>query len=62
MTAPPKYKKAKITLNDCLACSGCITSAEAVLVNQQSRGQKREVVDDRLHIYISHLTLLTRRT
>jgi iron only hydrogenase large subunit-like protein len=27
---------AKITLNDCLACSGCITSAEAVLVEQQS--------------------------
>ncbi|NXO69429.1 NARFL factor, partial [Phainopepla nitens] len=31
-----KLEKAKITLNDCLACSGCITSAESVLVSQQS--------------------------
>lgn len=29
-------EKAKITLNDCLACSGCITSAESVLITQQS--------------------------
>ncbi|PAA73212.1 hypothetical protein BOX15_Mlig012876g1 [Macrostomum lignano] len=28
--------KAEITLADCLACSGCVTSAEAVLVEQQS--------------------------
>eukprot|EP01090_Pellita_catalonica_P019792 TRINITY_DN6835_c0_g1_i1.p1 TRINITY_DN6835_c0_g1~~TRINITY_DN6835_c0_g1_i1.p1 ORF type:complete len:484 (+),score=57.56 TRINITY_DN6835_c0_g1_i1:49-1500(+) len=28
---------AKITLNDCLACSGCITSAESVLVTAQSQ-------------------------
>ena len=27
---------AKVTLNDCLACSGCVTSAESVLVEQQS--------------------------
>ncbi|RKP17217.1 iron hydrogenase [Rozella allomycis CSF55] len=35
----PKTKSvteaAKIDLNDCLACSGCITSAEAVLVSSQ---------------------------
>ncbi|KAM7038854.1 cytosolic iron-sulfur assembly component 3 [Acridotheres tristis] len=31
-----KLEKAKINLNDCLACSGCITSAESVLVRQQS--------------------------
>ncbi|NXK92869.1 NARFL factor, partial [Formicarius rufipectus] len=31
-----KLEKAKITLNDCLACSGCITSAESVLISQQS--------------------------
>uniref|UniRef100_A0A673MJD5 Nuclear prelamin A recognition factor-like protein n=1 Tax=Sinocyclocheilus rhinocerous TaxID=307959 RepID=A0A673MJD5_9TELE len=30
------FYKAKITLNDCLACSGCITSAESVLITQQS--------------------------
>jgi iron only hydrogenase large subunit-like protein len=29
-------KTAKVTLADCLACSGCITSAETVLVMQQS--------------------------
>ena len=29
-------KVAKITLNDCLACAGCITSAETVLIKQQS--------------------------
>eukprot|EP01084_Bolivina_argentea_P178781 309020_1 len=27
---------ATITLNDCLACSGCITSAETVLIQEQS--------------------------
>lgn len=32
----PLGNKAKITLQDCLACSGCITSAEAVLVSAQS--------------------------
>ncbi|KAJ8318611.1 hypothetical protein KUTeg_003702 [Tegillarca granosa] len=32
-----KLQKATITLNDCLACSGCITSAESVLITQQSQ-------------------------
>jgi len=27
---------AKVTLTDCLACSGCVTSAETVLIGQQS--------------------------
>ncbi|XP_076164600.1 putative cytosolic Fe-S cluster assembly factor GH10760 isoform X2 [Ptiloglossa arizonensis] len=30
-------EKVEITLADCLACSGCITSAESVLVTQQSQ-------------------------
>ncbi len=34
-----KLKKAQITLNDCLACSGCITSAESVLITQQSQDE-----------------------
>uniref|UniRef100_A0A8C5Q6H7 Cytosolic iron-sulfur assembly component 3 n=1 Tax=Leptobrachium leishanense TaxID=445787 RepID=A0A8C5Q6H7_9ANUR len=34
--ASQKLEKAKITLNDCLACSGCVTSAETVLISQQS--------------------------
>jgi iron only hydrogenase large subunit-like protein len=29
-------EKATVTLNDCLACSGCITSAESVLIEQMS--------------------------
>ena len=29
-------KKANITLNDCLACSGCVTTAETILIEQQS--------------------------
>lgn len=32
-----KLQKVEITLSDCLACSGCITSAESVLVTQQSQ-------------------------
>jgi iron only hydrogenase large subunit-like protein len=31
-----KLEKAKITLNDCLACSGCVTSAETVLIAEQT--------------------------
>ena len=34
-----KLEKASITLADCLACSGCITSAETVLIEQQSADQ-----------------------
>ena len=29
-------KTAKISLQDCLACSGCVTSAETVLIQQHS--------------------------
>lgn len=29
-------KTATVTLNDCLACSGCVTTAESVLIKQQS--------------------------
>lgn len=32
-----KLQKVEITLADCLACSGCITSAESVLVTRQSQ-------------------------
>lgn len=39
-----KLEKAKITLNDCLACSGCITSAESVLVTQQSHQELLKVL------------------
>ena len=41
-----KLEKAKITLNDCLACSGCITSAESVLITQQSQTEVYKVLDE----------------
>ena len=48
-----KLKKAEITLNDCLACSGCITSAESVLVSMQSHEEVYRVLGDQP---VSHLT------
>ncbi|KAK4166768.1 cytosolic Fe-S cluster assembly factor NAR1 [Cladorrhinum sp. PSN259] len=39
--APP----AQISLTDCLACSGCVTSAEAVLVSLQSHNEVLSVLD-----------------
>uniref|UniRef100_A0A8C9GFQ7 Cytosolic iron-sulfur assembly component 3 n=1 Tax=Piliocolobus tephrosceles TaxID=591936 RepID=A0A8C9GFQ7_9PRIM len=40
-----RLEKAKVSLNDCLACSGCITSAETVLITQQSHEELRKVLD-----------------
>ncbi|NXP26834.1 NARFL factor, partial [Scytalopus superciliaris] len=39
-----RLQKAQITLNDCLACSGCITSAESVLISQQSHEELGRVL------------------
>eukprot|EP00471_Norrisiella_sphaerica_P003306 CAMPEP_0184489920 /NCGR_PEP_ID=MMETSP0113_2-20130426/16656_1 /TAXON_ID=91329 /ORGANISM="Norrisiella sphaerica, Strain BC52" /LENGTH=504 /DNA_ID=CAMNT_0026873581 /DNA_START=30 /DNA_END=1544 /DNA_ORIENTATION=- len=39
-------KTAKITLNDCLACSGCVTSAETVLINEQSVSKFEQLLDN----------------
>lgn len=39
--APP----AQISLTDCLACSGCVTSAEAVLVSLQSHSDVLDTLD-----------------
>jgi len=36
---------AQISLTDCLACSGCVTSAEAVLVSLQSHNEVLNVLD-----------------
>ncbi|GAA5988930.1 hypothetical protein JCM11641_002918 [Rhodosporidiobolus odoratus] len=41
-----KLKKAEITLNDCLACSGCITTAESMLVSLQSHEEVYRVLND----------------
>ncbi|KAL7514344.1 hypothetical protein ACHAXN_011523 [Cyclotella atomus] len=43
---PPSTKtkvKATVTLSDCLSCSGCVTSAEAVLMSHHSVDKFREV-------------------
>ncbi|KAH8161999.1 hypothetical protein CIB48_g6246 [Xylaria polymorpha] len=36
---------AQISLTDCLACSGCVTSAEAVLVSLQSHNELLNILD-----------------
>jgi iron only hydrogenase large subunit-like protein len=42
-----KLEKASITLQDCLACSGCVTSAETVLIEQQSGQQMEKYVKNK---------------
>lgn len=44
--APP----AQISLTDCLACSGCVTSAEAVLVSLQSHAEVLNALDSQTSI------------
>ncbi|XP_027048191.1 probable cytosolic Fe-S cluster assembly factor v1g210509 [Pocillopora damicornis] len=41
-----KLQRAQITLNDCLACSGCITSAESVLITQQSQEELYKIIEN----------------
>ena len=43
--AANKAAPAEISLTDCLACSGCVTSAEAVLVSLQSHNEVLNVLD-----------------
>ncbi|KAK4697844.1 hypothetical protein P7C71_g310, partial [Lecanoromycetidae sp. Uapishka_2] len=50
--APP----AQISLTDCLACSGCVTSAEAVLVSLQSHAEVLNALDSQSSIDLSHAT------
>ncbi|KAI7901940.1 iron hydrogenase [Cokeromyces recurvatus] len=40
-----KLEKATISLNDCLACSGCITSAESVLISMQSQDELFKILE-----------------
>jgi iron only hydrogenase large subunit-like protein len=44
--AMQKLQKVEISLSDCLACSGCITSAESVLVTQQSQEEILRVFEE----------------
>ncbi|KAK4472554.1 hypothetical protein MN116_003796 [Schistosoma mekongi] len=54
-------QKASISLNDCLACSGCITSAETILVSEHSSNvfsdvllqNKSKKVDDRSIVVVT---------
>ncbi|KAJ7383618.1 hypothetical protein OS493_026804 [Desmophyllum pertusum] len=45
-----KLQRAQITLNDCLACSGCITSAESVLITQQSQEELYKIIENNLKL------------
>ena len=40
----------QISLDDCLACSGCITSAESVLVSMQSHLELYKILDAGKHV------------
>ncbi|KAK2755944.1 Cytosolic Fe-S cluster assembly factor nar1 [Arachnomyces sp. PD_36] len=42
---PENLPPAQISLTDCLACSGCVTSAEAVLVSLQSHAEVLNTLD-----------------
>ncbi|KAI1294547.1 iron only hydrogenase large subunit domain-containing protein [Xylaria venustula] len=44
-STPSTNAPAQISLTDCLACSGCVTSAEAVLVSLQSHNELLNILD-----------------
>lgn len=48
------HAPAQISLTDCLACSGCVTSAEAVLVSLQSHSEVLNTLDQHLSMSIQH--------
>lgn len=54
-TAPSGPKEAvKVTLHDCLACSGCVTSAETILLEQQSVDELlARLSDPKMHVVVS---------
>lgn len=43
----------QISLNDCLACSGCITTAESILVNEQNIQEFYKLDQDKMIISVS---------
>lgn len=47
---------ASISLTDCLACSGCVTSAEAVLVSLQSHTEVLNTLDTHPEVDVSQFT------
>lgn len=46
------HEKATISLDDCLACSGCVTSAETVLISQQSYKEMLDKLASGTHDYV----------
>ncbi|GMM58860.1 iron-sulfur cluster assembly protein [Maudiozyma humilis] len=46
-TEDAELAKVSITLSDCLACSGCITSSEEIMLQQQSHGVFLEAMKNR---------------
>ncbi|KAI9371475.1 iron hydrogenase [Aspergillus egyptiacus] len=50
---PENLPPAQISLTDCLACSGCVTSAEAVLISLQSHTEVLNTLDAHPEITVS---------
>jgi hypothetical protein len=53
-----KLAKAQITLNDCLACSGCVTSAETVLIQLQSAEELYRILEENTKVLYASCLLL----
>ncbi|KAK5070669.1 Cytosolic Fe-S cluster assembly factor nar1 [Exophiala xenobiotica] len=51
---------ASISLTDCLACSGCVTSAEAVLVSLQSHNEVLNTLDNHPSVDVTDLVDYSR--
>ncbi|EKV04773.1 Iron-sulfur cluster assembly associated protein Nar1, putative [Penicillium digitatum] len=51
---PENLPPAQISLTDCLACSGCVTSAEAVLISLQSHAEVLNTLDAHPEIPLVH--------
>jgi len=55
---PPQ--PAKLSLNDCLACSGCVTTAETVLISEQSTEEFLQGVRDPAKITVVSVSVPAR--
>ncbi|KAH8428128.1 iron-sulfur cluster assembly protein NAR1 [Aspergillus melleus] len=51
---PENLPPAEISLTDCLACSGCVTSAEAVLISMQSHAEVLNTLDAYPEVSFAH--------
>ncbi|KAJ5935453.1 Iron hydrogenase [Penicillium verhagenii] len=56
---PENLPPAQISLTDCLACSGCVTSAEAVLISLQSHTEVLNTLDANAEIPLTQSPLGT---